>query len=255
MNKIISHFLTFLVLSVITFAQNNLIHHEINANVQPSSSFVEVTDEIIIPESMLNKELIFILHNALTVSILTPRLEIEKINEGINAEDVGMDREETESSEVLKLNEYRIICPASQTGDLIVSIKYSGKIESPIEQSDENYARGFSESPGIIADIGVYLAGSTYWVPHFNDELITFNLTSTLPKDWKNVSVGKRTIDEIRDNNHIDRWESPTAQEEVFLIAAAFNEYSFPMGSVTAYAFLRSPDEGLANKYLESDYI
>ncbi|MCK5343834.1 MAG: hypothetical protein KAR20_10545, partial [Candidatus Heimdallarchaeota archaeon] len=214
--------------------------------------FVEVTDEIIIPESMLNKELIFTLHNALTVSILTPGLEIEKINEGINAEDVGMDREETESSEVLKLNEYRIIFPESHTGDLIVSIKYSGKIESPIEQSEENYARGFSESPGIIADIGVYLAGSTYWVPHFNDDLITFNLTSSTPTGWKTVSQGTRAKSEDVSGQHVDLWESPEPMEEVFLIAAEFTEYDYTVGAVTAMAFLRTPDETLANKYLET---
>jgi hypothetical protein len=41
-------------------------------------------------------------------------------------------------------------------------------------------------------------------------------------------------------------------QEEIFLIAAEFNEYSHKMNSgVDAMAFLRTPDEGLANKYLE----
>jgi len=252
MKKIVSYFLTFLVLSVITYAQNNLIHHEINANVKPSTSFVEVTNEITIPESMLNQELKFTLHNSLTVSIVTPGLEIEKINEGVNAEDVGMDREEAESSEGLKLNEYKIIFPESHTGNLTVSVKYSGKIESPVEQSEENYARGFGESPGIIADIGVYLAGSTYWVPHFNDELITFNLTSSTPTGWKTVSQGMRTKSEDVNGQHVDLWESPEPMEEAFLIAAEFTEYSYTVGAVTAMAFLRTPDETLANKYLET---
>ena len=99
------HLIGILFLANIVFAQNTLIHHEINANVQPSTSFVEVTNEITIPESMLNQELKFTLHNALTVSIVTPGLEIEKTRERVNAEDVGMDREETES-EGLQLNEY-----------------------------------------------------------------------------------------------------------------------------------------------------
>ncbi|RKY92887.1 MAG: peptidase M28, partial [Ignavibacteriae bacterium] len=252
MKKIISYLIIFLVLSGITFAQNNLIHHEINANVQPSASFVEVMDEITIPESMLNQELIFILHNSFTVQIETPELNIEKNGEGVNAEDVGMDREETEPSAGLQLNEYRIIYPESHTGDLNVTLKYSGKIESPIEQSEENYARGFSESPGIIADIGVYLAGSTYWVPHFNDELITFNLSSSTPTGWKTVSQGTRVKNEDVGGHHVDLWESPEPMEEVFLIAAEFTEYDYTVGAVTAMAFLRTPDETLANKYLET---
>jgi aminopeptidase N len=177
---------------------------------------------------------------------------ITKLKGTVNAEDIGMDKDDVGSENALQLNVYQVKIPRHHSGDLELTIKYRGRIDSPVEQSDENYARGFSESPGIIWEKGVYLAGSTYWVPDFNDELITFNLTTTLPNDWKNVTVGTRTLDEIKDNMHIDKWESPTQQEEVFLIAAPFTEYSYPMGAVTAYAFLRTPDEGLANKYLET---
>ena len=117
--------------------------------------------------------------------------------------------------------------------------------------SAENYARGFSESPGIISDIGVYLAGSTYWVPYFNDDLITFNLTAKTPAGWKTVSQGTRTKDEDVNGVHIDRWESPEPMEEVFLIAAKFTEYDQTAGAVKAMVFLRTPDETLANEYLQ----
>jgi len=121
-----------------------------------------------------------------------------------------------------------------------------------MEQSEENYQRGFSESPGIIDTIGIYMAGSTYWVPVFEDKLMTFTLTTELPKGWKNVTQGKRLLDEIKSDKHIDTWVCNSPQEEVFLIAAKFNEYSHDMNSgLMAMAFLRTPDEGLANKYLE----
>ena len=252
MNKIVSFFLTFLVLSVAGFAQKALIHHEINAKVNPSVSFLEVTDEITIPENLVSSKLNFKLHNALTVSSLTEGINIELVNKDVKAKDVGMDREESDSSNNLLLNEYRIVFPTRYTGDLYLQLRYSGKIESPIEQSAENYARGFNESPGIISDIGVYLAGSTYWVPYFSDELITFNLTATTPAGWKTVSQGKRTKDEDVVDHHVDQWESPEPMEEVFFIAAKFTEYDYTVGAVTAMAFLRTPDEGLANKYLQT---
>ncbi len=62
----------------------------------------------------------------------------------------------------------------------------------------------------------------------------------------------RRTEDKIEDQSHIDIWDSNTPQEEIFLIAAKFNEYKFSAGSVDAFAFLRTPDEALANKYLET---
>lgn len=241
--------LLYLLLSFSVFAQNTLIHHEINATINPSDSFINVTDIISIPESQLEDGLEFKLHHALEVA---PNKMITKLAGTVDAKDIGMDKDDVGSENALKLNVYQVNIPSGHSGELKLTVNYKGKIDSPVEQSDENYARGFSESPGIIWEKGVYLAGSTYWVPHFNDELITFNLTTELPNNWKNVTVGKRILDELKDNIHIDKWESPTPQEEVFLIAALFHEYSFPMGAVTAYAFLRTPDEGLANKYLET---
>ena len=241
--------LFFVLLTFSVYAQNALIHHEINATIKPSDSFIDVIDIITISESQLTDGLEYKLHHALEV---VPNKLITKLDGTVDAEDIGMDKDDVGAENALKLNVYQVNIPSDHSGELKLIVKYKGKIDSPVEQSDENYARGFSESPGIIWEKGVYLAGSTYWVPYFNSELITFNLTTTLPNDWKNVTVGKRTLDENDVSTHIDKWESPTPQEEVFLIAAPFNEYSYPMGAVTAYAFLRTPDEGLANKYLET---
>lgn len=230
-------------------AQSTPYHHELNVKIIPNSSFIEVTDIVTISESQLKKELKFKLHYALEVG---QNEAITRLAEDAEAEDIGMDKDDAGSKSRLKLNVYEVLVPKDHKGDLKLTLSYKGKIDSPVEQSEENYARGFSESPGIIFEKGVYLAGSTYWVPYFNDEMVSFNLTTELPNEWKTVSVGKRTLDENNENSHLDKWESPTPQEEIFLIAAPFHEYSYPMGAVTAYAFLRTPDEGMANKYLET---
>ncbi len=245
----IKRIVLFLLFAVVVSAQDNLINHKITAELKPDESYISVVDIITIPENQITDGLKFKLHNGLVVE---ENKFIKKLNKPVNAEDVGMDKDNANSSNGVMLNVYKIKLPTNIKGRFEITINYSGKIESPIEQSEENYARGFSESPGIIFEKGVYLAGSTYWVPYFNDKLVTFNLTTTAPQNWKTVSVGKRTLDEVRHNRHIDTWDSPTPQEEVFLIAAAFTEYSYSMGSVEAMAFLRTPDEGLANKYLET---
>ncbi len=231
------------------FAQKADVHHEISANVVPSESWISVIDEITLSNTEQTDELTFKLHSALT---LKDNENVVMVEEGVNARDVGMDIDDAGSKSRLKLNKYAVVLPEGHKGEFKFKLEYSGIIESPIKQSEENYARGFSESPGIISEIGVYLAGSTYWVAHFEDKMMSFNLTATLPEGWKSVAVGKRTIEKMQGSQHVDRWESPTPQEEIFLIAAQFSEYSYPMGAVTAYAFLRTPDEGLANKYLET---
>ncbi len=235
--------------SFVVNAQTKLVHHEIIAVVEPSKSFLSVVDIITIPEAMLKEKIQFKLHSGLKVE---ENSMIEQMSESESAEDIGMDKDDSASTSQLLLSIYKLNLPENVNGDLQLKVKYSGKIESPIEQSEDNYARGFSESPGIIWEKGIYLAGSTYWIPYFNDELISFNLTTTAPSEWKTVSIGTRTIDEKTETNHIDKWESPTPQEEVFLIAAPFVEYSFSMGAIEAMAFLRTPDETLANKYLET---
>ncbi len=239
----------FILLTVTLSAQNSLIHHELNVVIKPDISFLEVADEILIDKSLVKDGLQFKLNSALTVE---PSEMITKLDYQADAEDIGMDIDNAGTKSDLKLNIYKIKPSPNASGDMKLILKYNGKIESPIKQSKENYARGFSESPGIIWEEGVYLAGSTYWVPYFGEELISFNLTTTTPDNWSTVSVGSRTSDEMKNRLHIDRWESPTPQEEIFLIAAPFHEYNYPMGNVTAYAFLRTPDEALANKYLEA---
>jgi len=241
--------LFFVLFAVTINAQSPLIHHELNVVIKPDMSLLEVTDEVTIDKSLIKDGLQFKLHNALSVE---PSEMITKLDKQVDAEDIGMDLDDSGTKSDLKLNVYAIKFSPNNSGNLKLILKYKGKIESPVKQSRENYARGFSESPGIIWEKGVYLAGSTYWVPYFGDELVSFNLTTTLPDSWKTVSVGTRTLDEKKNGQHIDKWESPTPQEEIFLIAAPFQEYDYPMGSVTAYAFLRTPDEALANKYLEA---
>ncbi len=242
--------LLILLLTIYVYGQNSFIHHEITAQITPSKSFIEVADEITIPEELLKDNLTFKLNAKLKLKPI-PEKNIKIYNREINGNDIGMDRDDAGLTKSLKLKEY-IILGFDKNKPLKLNFEYSGKIKSPLKQSEENYQRGFSESPGIIDSIGIYLAGSTYWVPTFGDELVSFNLTTTLPEKWETVSQGKRTLNKIKNKTHIDTWNSPTPQEEIFLIAAKFNEYKYSMGSVDAMAFLRTPDEALANKYLET---
>lgn len=232
-------------------AQDANIHHELNVKIYPQESKIEVLDKIKVNSKVLKDELVFKLNQVLKPELLNENLTLKLLKESISAEDIGMDRDDAEGKSSLLLNEYALT-GYDKTKELNFTLIYSGIIESAIEQSEENYQRGFSESPGIISELGVYLAGSTYWVPNLKEELVTFNLTTELPSLWRTVSQGRRIKDTIENDKHIDKWSSNTPQEEIFLIAAKFNEYKFSAGAVDAFAFLRTPDEALANKYLET---
>jgi len=235
----------FFISTQLAFAQTGeTVNHKIFATVNPASSEISVSDTITfsgepITEFMLNADLIPVSQSK--------GVKIKKGKVINQASDIGMDRDDANEKSSLKLNLWEV-----KGGGKSLVISYSGIIKSAIEQSQENYQRGFAESPGIISEKGVYLAGSTWWVPIFENTTITYTLTTTMPEGWKNITAGKRTFENVLSGKHTDTWVCEHAQEEVFMIAAKFYEYTHKMNNgIDAMAFLRTPDEGLANKYLE----
>jgi aminopeptidase N len=131
-------------------------------------------------------------------------------------------------------------------------LEYGGTIHHPLESYGKEQARGFKQTPGLISKEGVYLAGNSGWYPRFGKELVTLTLQVELPLKWDAVSQGERTLHTRKKNTTLVQWESPQVQEEIYLIAAPFTEYTQPAGRITAMVFLRKPDENLAGKYLDA---
>ncbi len=227
-----------------TAKQNDkLVHHNLTVNITPATSEITVIDSIDISSSNMT---VFMLNESLIPVASSNNISIKKIETNVDPSDVGMDRDTKKNS--LKINKWQIIGNAKS-----FVISYKGKIAEIEVNKSENYQRGFSEKPAVISETGVYLAGSSYWIPQFEDRLMNYNLTTTLPADWRTVSQGERIMDTKSSGFHTDKWACNNPQEEVFLIAAKFTEYSYKMNNgVTAMAFLRTPDEGMANKYLET---
>ncbi len=244
MKKILLFFSLFLMSITLYAQEQSLIKHNLEVQINPQTSEISVLDSLNM-EGVSVRE--FWLNASFTPQSVTKNISFKKIPDKKKTADVGMDRDDAAIDGEIQLNKWLIKGKADN-----IVLTYQGKIASEIEQSKENYQRGFSQSAGIISSKGVYLAGSTYWVPTFEDHLIQFSLTTELPEDWRNVSIGKRIFEKKENGKHIDTWLCDKPQEEVFLIAAHFYEYSYLMNNgVEAMAFLRSPDEGLANKYLE----
>jgi len=216
--------ISIVVLSGALFAQNTgTVNHNLTVSINPSNSEISVTDSVLLIGDFERE---FLLNAIFTPVSLTKKVSFEKITDDAHASDVGMDRDDVDGGTELKLTRWQI---TGKVVDFVVS--YQGKIDYEIEQSEENYQRGFAQSPGIIDDLGVYLAGSTYWIPTFEDITMTYSLTTELPNGWKNVSQGERTEEGIVAGKHIDTWVCDKPQEEVFLIAAKFNVYSHDMNS------------------------
>ncbi|MCB0806004.1 MAG: hypothetical protein KDC05_09420 [Bacteroidales bacterium] len=213
---------------------SQMIHHEIHADLDIQNHTITVTDEVKIPATMIpaNGKLIFSLNTSLEVSITDENIEL------------------TQESTNEFSSDYSLVIEKNGSETFTVPFSYSGVINDQIEENAAAVARGFSETSGLITADGVYLGGSTLWLPDFEEPLFTFNLEVTLPSDWSVVSQGKRTQNEISGEKRTVRYESPNPDEEAYLIAAHFTEYEQMAGNIAVQAFLRTPDEELANRYI-----
>ncbi len=208
------------------------VHHELKVVLHPEESRLTARDTVTVPMDLL-PEVQFRLHGGLKPSSPTPGACIEQ-----NSGEPGS----------ISLESFRVSLPRGQSTFIL---EYGGKIYHPLEPNGREHARGFRQTPGMISGDGVYLSGNSFWYPIFGEELITFDLHMELPSGWDAVSQGERTIHVRMGDGTSVRWESPQPQEEIFVVAGKFTEYT-QAGRVKAMAFLRTPDEDLANRYLEA---
>ena len=205
-----------------------IVHHKLNVKLDPAKQWFEASDNITLPKGRKSSEFVFYLHESLTVA--PGQYSIEIIPHSLRFP--------------VPVKAYRVRLDKDVN---TLQLNYAGTIHHALASQGKEYARSFSETPGVISKEGVFLAGSSLWYPWMDETQVTFELTVNAPKDWKVISQGGR----VQQVDDIQSWRETSPQEEIYLIAAPFHEYTRPEGRVTAMAFLRQDDQALANKYLE----
>ena len=238
---------TTLFVLIVSSAAFGQIKHELKVKLDPESHRIEVVDKITLPPESLEKEpLHFTIHQGLEPEVLEKDIILRKTF-GAEAGRFFSDNPSLQGNIKMELFEVKLPSGTNQ-----FTIKYAGEIYHPVREYGEEYARSFSVSPGIIFPEGIFLSGSTFWYPHFVNEMVTFNLGVELPAGWSSVSQGNRISHDIDDDTMRDVWVEDNPQEEIYLISSTFTEYSQAAGAVEAMAFLRNPDSQLAQKYLDT---
>ncbi|MEN8120703.1 MAG: M1 family aminopeptidase [Bacteroidota bacterium] len=214
-------------------------NQNIYADINVPISMLSVTDTLYVPKAYFKtgKSLTFKLNKNLKLNVLSKGISLMK-------EVTALDEALTKT--------YTLLLNKEIVGEkVMVVLQYSGKIVDEIKKGAAEYARGFSETKGTITEKGVYLAGSTYWLPSFeNNALWSFDLNVQIDTGWNVVSQGERTINKVENGKQLVKYHSPEPMDEVYLIAAKWTEYSLQADKVLVQAFLRTPDAKLANKYL-----
>jgi len=214
-------------------AQDAFFHHELKVILSPAEHRLAVADSITLPNEFQNK-ISFSLHAGLKPTSPTPGVRIMKLAEKRGA---------------VPLASFNIILPP---GLRTFAVAYNGIIHHRIEQYGKEQARGFQETPGIISAEGVVLSGASSWYPDFGPGLVTFDLAVELPPAWDAVSQGERTVHVQGGSAAVVTWRSPEPQIEIYIIDGKFIEYTGPANHTQAMVFLRTPDEAMANRYLDA---
>ena len=236
-------------------ADHTGINHGLQVRLDLEGQSLEVVDSIRslgVRGADADGGLRFVLHAGLDPEVESPGWRLERMAEESPASFLGINATSDSVAEELPLEVWRLV-PEDGASEPVV-LRYGGRIHHDLATSGEEYQRSFSETPGIIDERGVFLAGASYWIPTFGNSLMTFDLeVAGLAPPWDVVSQGRRTRHELaEDGSRITAWRLDHPTEEVYLVAGPWVEYSDRAGEVEILAFLREDDPALAAKYLEA---
>lgn len=231
-------FIVFLsVLSLISCkSYSSGFNHQIEIKFDVAKNTVLVADKITIPASFLSgKKQVYL--------YLNKNLKIE------NLEKSGLKMVEPVADNIF--NTY-VLGVKNASSPIVLNLKYSGIIFDSITSSAAEYARGFSETSGIVSSNGIYLANSTYWFPIIHDFMFNYSIVASLPNGWNMVSQGKQVSSQVDGNFQVVRYENPDPTDEIYLTAYNWTKYSKQFGDVAVEALLRVPDSAMAFKYIDA---
>lgn len=219
--------------------QNETIHHSLRVVLDPYTQHLSVDDTITFPEETDTKNISFLLNNNLRITENSGQITLLGSADSATASGINSTGSDTADS-----NRYSLSIPGSYKR---VAITYEGTIFQQTQQNSTQYSQSFSETSGIISELGVYLNGASLWIPNFQSELVTFDLKvefAASAGNWTAVSQGSA--------NGINAWVESNPMEEIYLIAADFTRYSVQSDDIEMLVFLRQPDSNLAAKYLDA---
>jgi hypothetical protein len=247
---------TFVILCIAsTWALAGTVHHDLEVRLDADQSSLQVVDrtsfsDVVAPDE--NGAYRFVLHAGLEPRVATPGWRLQPQEGPVEAGFFGINATTDTVSENVPLEAFLLIPEGESPGP--VELVYGGVIHHELATQGEEYQRSFSETPGIIDDRGIFLAGASFWVPTFGDGLMTFDLeVGGLTPPWDVVSQGLRTRHVVDGEGlRSTSWSLGHPTEEVYLIAGPWHEYSLEAGEVEVFAFLRDDDPALAKRYLDA---
>ena len=213
------------------------VRHSLSVTLDPATHHLTAVDHLTLPAARRGAPAEFLLNATLTIGRSVPAVREVPIGDltpffGINGRTPGG----------VTLKRYRADAAART-----IVLEYAGAIDYGLSDQKEEYTRGFRETAGVIGPEGVYLAGSGFWYPQLDTELIEFSIQVRSPDGWHVISQGAGTS---RDAGAAARWTSEGAMDEISLVGGPLEVFRDSAGTVETLVYLHENDEALAAKYL-----
>lgn len=222
-------------------------HHDIETTLDPIAKTLRVRDEYSLPTADFRGNRIEI---ALAAELTLAGPADSILPAALRQQGVTATRRTLEGEDG-KLGILTIEKPADADWPelLVLHLNYRG----PLRDAQEGGEKEMDSPPPAV---GIVLSGAGYFYAHWHNpghpERLTFSLTVTTPKDWKIVSQGRRLQETVSGDRKTTVWSTDRPQEEMFLIADRFEEYSQRHGGIHLYAFLREKNPDRAKQYLSA---
>ncbi|MBI9059892.1 MAG: hypothetical protein JEZ01_19160 [Labilibaculum sp.] len=214
---------------------DNLIHHKVNVRIEVEQSKIKVDNYIDLSGLNLSE------NQAMQFS-LNKNLVIDSCNYTF---------EKLTSEDSKEWNAYSI---KNANPNKKLFIRYAGVIADQKEKLSAPPKHGASkETSGIVFEKGIYLSGTTAWVPRFkNIPLVTFEIKATVSKEWNVVAQGEELSNKIVNDRRQVVYKSSKPTNQIYLLGNKWTKYSIKSGAVSVQAYLINADEQLANKYMSA---
>lgn len=197
--------------------------HTMHVDLSPGLKMIKGLDVVTFPPGSPRK-LTFILHKDLRVNVLSKDDSLTIVNRATGKE---------------SYSEYGLQLGNS---DNKVTLEFSGIIYDSVVDN---------ETRGLISPEGVALFEETNWYPSFLGQQKTYDLSISIPADWRALTQGQLVSSAINKNKREQRFTSIYPQEDITLVAGAFHVYEVnPPGAPKVEVYLKQADPTLAQSFL-----
>jgi hypothetical protein len=222
------------------------IHHTLTVELGPETHHLAATDTLFLPQSLLD-------HTPLSFA-LNSHFIIDRIE--LNGQSVTASALPTDKPEQSLFTRWEIDPLSSSLNQFqtsaVLKVVYHGKINNlPTSSGGLRFVRP-DKTNGHIGPEGVYLTSETFWYPTWENHLVTFDVTITVPADWHAITQGQNVNQSVTETQRTGQWSIAVPTEALTLAANHFVVQKKHWRTIRLATYLFPDEAHLAQQYLDA---